>query len=115
MGLIVNDTITLKNGMKVTGAYLSFYGQSIGFVPGPSATLTGQPLPDVENLRKTVDYTANGSYSIWFNKEAKDSGLVPVESGNVDYPITKDLASTPLHTLLYQYVKTNIYKNTTDA
>jgi hypothetical protein len=96
MGLIINEGITLKNGMNVNGAYLSFYGQSIGLIPGPSARLmapvTGQPLPDVDNLKKTVDYTANGSYNIWLNKAAKDSGYLPIDSGTVDYQITKDQA-----------------------
>jgi hypothetical protein len=56
MGLTVNDIITLKNGMKVNGAYISFSGQSIGLIPGPSARLmapvTGQTIPDVVNLKK---------------------------------------------------------------
>jgi hypothetical protein len=119
MGLTVNEDITLKNGMKVNGAYISFSGQSIGLIPGPSARLmapvTGQPPPDVVNLKKTVDYTANGLYNIWLNKAAKDAGYLPIESGTVDYPITKDKTTDSIHALLYEYIKTNVYTSATDC
>ena len=119
MGLIINDEITLENGMQVTRAYLSFYKNHISIIPGMSATLAaaaGNPLQssNVSNVADTP-YTACGMYSIWYSKDAMQKGLKPIQTGTVDYQITKDQTQTALHDLLYSYIKTNLYTNTTDA
>lgn len=116
MGLIIDDTITLKNGMTLQGAYLSFNKQYLGLVPGPSARLvTPNVSSNIANVYDTVQYTACGEYKIWANQQAMQNGCVPVETGTIDYGVTKDQVSQSLHTLLYTYIKTNVYKNTTDA
>jgi hypothetical protein len=116
MGLTINDTITLKNGMTVTGAYLSFNKQNIGLIPGPSARLvTPNVTSNIANVYDTAQYTACGMYKIWVNEDAKNSNCDPIQTGTVDYGISTEKTSTSLHGLLYEYIKTNIYTNTTDC
>lgn len=119
MGLTIHDEITLENGMTVTDAYLSFSRASVSILPGLSATLAagaGNPLT-ANNYSNTAvtPYTACGTYNIWFNQAACQNGMKPIQSGSIDYQITKDQTQTPLHTLLYDYIKTNTFKNTSDS
>ena len=119
MGLIINDEIVLENGMPVTGAYISFRKNSVSIIPGLSPTIAvgaGNPL-EANNYsdETTTPYTACGTFNIWFSQDAAQRGLKPIQFANIDYQITKDQTQTPIHTLLYSYIKTNIYKNTTDC
>jgi len=109
MGLTINDTITLENGMTITGAYLSFNRQHVSIIPGQSPTLSAEG-PD-----PSISYTACATYSIWASQQACQNKLKPIQTGMIDYAITTAQTQTALHTLLYNYIKTNIYKNTTDV
>ena len=109
MGLTINDQITLDNGMTVTGAYLSFHRQLVTIIPGQSATLSA------DGADSNVAYTACASYSIWVNQAACENNLKPIQTGVIDYAITVDQTKIALHTLLYTYIKTNLYTNTTDC
>jgi hypothetical protein len=119
MGLIINDEITLENGMTVTGAYLSFRKNSVAILPGLSATIaagSGNPLTANNYSDEiTTPYTACGTYNIWFSQDAAQRGLKPIQFGNIDYQITKEQTESSLHTLLYSYIKTHLYTNTTDV
>lgn len=109
MGLTINDEITLENGMTVTGAYLSFHKQHVTIIPGQSATLSAG------GADSNVAYTACASYSIWANKAVCQNNLKPIQTGCIDYAITVEQTQTPLHQLLYDFIKQNIYKNTSDC
>jgi preprotein translocase subunit SecD len=133
MGLIINDTLTLDNGLQLTGGYLSFnggqvvnleYGVSCGLratlsqITAPvSNTLNTAPVSNVivSDPLSNVKYTVSGTYSIWANKQAKDAGKKPVQVSTVYYGITSDQITQPPLALLYQYVQSTIYTNTTVA
>jgi len=107
MGLIINDEITLKNGMKITGAYLRFGGQRIRIIPGPKQLRADDPKPK---------YILQGVYQLWISKEAvNDDDIQFLQEGVVDTPITDDDLNTPIHKLAYDYVKANVFPNTTDV
>ena len=109
MGLIINDEITLDNGMTVTGAYLSFNRRHVTIMPGQSATLSA------DGADSTVEYTVCASYDIWASQKACQNKLKPIQSSMIDFAITKADTQTPVHDLLYSYIKANLYKNTTDC
>jgi len=131
MGLIINDTITLDNGLPLTGGYLSFNGGQVvnveyGVSCGLRATIS-QVSPPVSNTAPTsnaseppdpfsnVKYTVSGTYSIWVNKQAKDTGKKPVQVSTVYYGVTSDQIIEPPFNLLYTYVKTNLFPNSVEA
>jgi len=137
MGLIINDTLTLDSGLPLTGGYLSFNGGQVvnveyGVSCGLRATIS-QISPPVSNILNTsntaptsnaseppdpfsdVKYTVSGTYSIWINKEAKDTGKKPVQVKTVYYGVTSDQVSETPFNLLYTYVKTNLFPNSVEA
>lgn len=112
MGLIINDQITLKNGMSITGAYLSFNSQTVSLISGLSARLAtardgGKSLG--------ADYTACGSYNLYASRDAMLRNCSPIEGDTVDCPVQKSDLSTPVHQILYKYIKDNIYPNSSDS
>jgi hypothetical protein len=93
---IKNDTLTLDNGLPLTGGYLSFNGGQVvnveyGVSCGLRATLSQITAPvsntsnasDVTDPFSNVKYTVSGTYSIWANKQAKDTGKKPVQVSTV--------------------------------
>ena len=128
MGLIINDTITLDNGPPLTGGYLSFNGGQVvnveyGVSCGLRATLSQISVPvsntsnasDVTDPFSNVKYTVSGTYSIWASMQARDAGKKPVQVSTVYYGITSDQITQPPFNLLYEYVKTNLFPNSTEA
>jgi len=128
MGLIINDTLTLDSGLPLTGGYLSFNGGQVvnveyGVSCGLRATISqiSAPTSNTSNVVDSPDpfsnvkYTVSGTYSIWANKQAKDSGKKPVQVSTVYYGITSDQITQPPFNLLYTYVKTNLFPNSTEA
>jgi hypothetical protein len=133
MGLIIEDTITLDNGLPLTGGYLSFNGGHVvnveyGVSCGLRATIS-QVVPQTQTLNTAptsdasqapdpfanVKYTISGTYSVWVNKQAKDQGKKPVETKTVYYGLTVDEITQPPFDLLYTYVKTNVFPNSIEA
>ena len=108
MGLTINDTITLKNGMQVTGAYLTLNNQSLAIIPGNSATLAAKEYP-----KKA--FTATGSYNLYMNRDAMLSNCAPLQGGFVDCQLEQNGVSVPLHQIIYDYIKANVYPNSTDC
>jgi hypothetical protein len=107
MGLIVNDEITLNNGMKITGAYVTLGRQRMRLNPGPTQLYDSVIQPK---------YVAQGDYVVWISKDAsKDGNTKPLQNGILDFPTTDDDLNTPLHQIMYNFIKKNIYKNTTDC
>jgi len=123
MRLIINVT-TLDNGLPLTGGYLSFnggqvvnveYGVSCGLRATLSQVSNTSNASDVIDPFSNVKYTVSGTYSIWANKQAKDSGKKPVQVSTVYYGITSNQITQPPFDLLYTYVKTNLFPNSTEA
>jgi hypothetical protein len=107
MGLIINEEITLKNGMKITGAYLSMYRQRLRLYPGPA-----QIHAEIIQPR----YILQGVYTLWVSQDAvKDPNVNFLEEGVLDFPITDEDLNKPVHQIAYDYIKTKIYTNTTDV
>ncbi len=106
MGLIINDEITLKNGMRITGAYLSMYRQRLRLNPGPV-----QIHSEVIQPR----YILQGVYTLWVSPDAvKNPNVNFLEEGILDFPITEEDLNIPIHQIAYNYIKTKLYTNTTD-
>lgn len=107
MGLTINDEITLKNGLKVTGAYLSMSGERIRLM---GAT------PRVQQENPGIRYTFQGSYTLWISKEASldTSPEEHLDRGTIDIVVTDDDLNLPIHQIAYNYIKTKLYTNTTD-
>jgi hypothetical protein len=106
MGLIINDEITLKNGMKITGAYLSMHRQRLRLNPGPA-----QIHPEVIQPR----YILQGVYTLWVSPDAvKDPNVKFLEEGILDFAITDIDLNKPIHQIAYDYIKSKVYTNTTD-
>jgi hypothetical protein len=107
MGLIINDEITLKNGMKITGAYLSMHRQRLRLYPGPV-----QLHPEVIQPR----YVLQGAYTLWISPEAvKDPNINFLEEGVLDFAITDNDLNKPIHQIAYDYIKLKVYTNTADV
>jgi len=107
MGLLVNDTITLKNGQTVTGAYVSFAGKHIHMIPRDSFV-----PPSRHNPFDTKWVITGTGYGVWVSKQEADAGQPQIGYFPCNIPVS-DL-SKPIHEMCYDYLKT-IYKNTSDC
>ena len=108
MGLLINDSITLNNGMTIQGAYLTLNAQHLGLIPGNSATLSAKEV-------KAKAYTACAGFKLYVNKNAMLAGNTPVQEGRVDVQVDSSGLSTPLHQIVYDYIKQKVYPNSTDC
>jgi hypothetical protein len=110
MGIIVNDVITLNNGTKIQGAYISFSGKHIHMIPRDSFVPPSRPNPF--NTKWVITGTG---YNVWLSKEEANAGKPPAGyfPCNIQASDT-DVATKPIHQICYEYLKT-IYKNTTDC
>lgn len=110
MGIIVHDVITLKNGKKLTDAYLSFSGKHIHMIPRDSFVPPSRPNPF--NTKWVITGTG---YGVWLNKGEALDGNPPISYFPCNLPVSDtDAATKPIHQICYEYLKT-IYKNTTDC
>ena len=95
MGIIINDTITLNNGLTASTIYCSFGDDEI-FIK-----------------KNNGEYYIEGHYKIWFNKDYRTDGKHFLDTGMILVKITSNDLSSNLYTLMYNELKTN-YTSTTD-
>lgn len=105
MGIQILDEITLKNGKKVTGAYVSFAGKHLSLVPGQNGPMGYQP-----GIETTKWYVTGSGYGIFDN--STDMNLL--DTVQCDFGVSDEDLKLPLHQLCYNYVKTK-YSNTRDC
>lgn len=100
MGIIINDELTLNNGLVVTGAYASFSGQPVNV------------LRPVEYMGENSNgWIATSTYNIWANQDSANRKLPFIQQEFVKTQIDPDESIFPP---LYTALKAK-YTNTTDA
>lgn len=101
MGIIIHDTITLKNGLQVSNVYANLAGH----------TIRTDKVP-VSMSNTALVWTLTTNYKIWANQNAANNGLPCLQ----DFPLTLkniDPSQSPMP-LLYSVIKSN-YENTSDV
>jgi hypothetical protein len=100
MGVIINETITLSNGLTVTDPYASLFTNDIRIEKR------------VEKVSTTTKYILDGCFSMWVNKDMRNDdkgsiGSIPIRLESTT-PFTGNVYDT-----LYNKLKT--MKTCTDA
>jgi len=98
MGIIINDTITLNNGLTASTIYCSF----------------GEGEIRIEKNRdNTSEYDISGHYTIWVSKDFRTNDKPCLDAGNISLKVTSSDLNSNIYTLLYNELKTK-YTSTTD-
>ena len=101
MGIIINDSLTLQNGLVVSNVYASLSGQPINIMKGVAYIIESN----------AITWFATSTYNIWANKNAADKRLPYVQQ---DFVRTNIDPSQPVIPALYVALKAK-YKSTTDC
>jgi len=98
MGIIINDTITLNNGLTASSIYCSF----------------GEGEIRIEKNRdNSSEYDISGHYTIWVSKDFRINDKPSLTGGHISLTITSNDLNSNIYTLLYNELKTK-YTSTTD-
>ena len=100
MGITINDTLTLQNGLVVSGVYASLSGMPVNIV----RTTTYMTEND-------SDWLATTTYNIWASKDAASKNLPYIQQDFVRTPY--DPKDNPFD-VLYTAIKAK-YSSTTDC
>jgi hypothetical protein len=98
MGIIIEDTITLSNGLSASNVYCSFYGSEISLE---------------KDRNNSSNYSLRGSACIWFNQLYRNESKPILDRVNVNVTITKSQLDTNVYTHLYTALKLK-YTTTTN-
>lgn len=103
MGIIINDSITLNNGINLTGCYCSLYESMINITKNN----------DNNNSKK---YRVDTIYTIWANKDARTNELTCVNRDNISLNLDASQLETDVNifTLLYNEIKSKYTSYTDD-
>jgi len=100
MGLIINDPFTTSTKVEVpAGSHLS-----VNFANIFRSTL----LPASNTQPFTTKWMMHGGYTVTVNSEKVFEEMLSIHVQDSDI-------SQPVYPYLYNYIKTNLYKNTTDS
>src|SRR5210317_834527 len=112
MGVIIDETITLSNGLTATNPYASMGENDIKVEKRVREERSRDPETDVETVTTTTKYILEGRFTMWVSQALRASGSrdiggfgVTIES---DTPLTGNV-----YDLLYNKLKT--MKSCTDA
>ena len=112
MGVTLNETITLSNGLTATNPYASVGENDIRMEKRVEEERSRDPETDVETVTTTTKYVLEGRFTMWVSQALRASGSrdiggfgVTIES---DTPLTGNV-----YDLLYNKLKT--MKSCTDA
>ena len=112
MGVTLNETITLSNGLTATNPYASLATNGIRMEKRVEEERNRDPDTDVETVTTTTKYILDGHFTMWVNIAMRNGNKgdiggirVSVES---DTPFTGNVYDT-----LYKKLKT--MKTCTDA
>lgn len=112
MGVTLNETITLSNGLTATNPYASLGENEIRVEKRVEEERNRDPETDLETVTTTTKYILQGRFTMWVSQALRTSGSrdiggfgVSVES---DTPLTGNV-----YDLLYNKLKT--MKTCTDA
>lgn len=102
MGIIINDTLSLANGLTVTDAYASFHKQTIQFFR--------HFTPETS----TEGWMLMGVYNIWTNQIIAKEGGPSLQQNVISVMMTDAQLELSPFKILYNEMKT-MYTNTTDC
>jgi|TARA_B110000240_G_scaffold3102_1_gene3495 hypothetical protein len=116
MGVIINETITLDNGMTVTNPYASVgeNGIKVGKKVENRTSIETDPETDetTTTTTTTTKYIVQGCFTMWVTPELRVSGSRDI--GGIQVQVDSDTPATGnIYELLYNKLKT--IKTCTDS
>jgi hypothetical protein len=112
MGVIIDETITLSNGLTATNPYASLGENDIRVEKRVDEDMNIDPETHVETVKTTTKYFLSGSFNMWVSQALRASGSRDI--GGFDVTIESDTPLTGnVYDLLYNKLKT--MKTCTDA
>jgi hypothetical protein len=116
MGVIINETITLMNGLTVTNPYASVGGNGIKVEKRVQDNSSYDTDPETGEITttttSTTKYIVGGNFTIWVTPELRVSGSK--EIGNIHVGVESETPPTGnIYELLYNKLKT--MKTCTDS
>ena len=116
MGVIINETITLGNGLTVTNPYASVGENDIGVVKNVEENMSDETDPETgettTTTTSTTKYIVEGRFTMWVSPELRVSGSGNI--GSIRVQVESDTPATGnVYELLYNKLKT--MKTCTDS
>ena len=113
MGVIINETITLDNGLTVTNPYASLEQNTIMIEKRVDITQTVYNRETGKNTHLTIiKYVVSGRFNMWLTQKMSVAGKKNI--GDVNVTVETDTPPTGnVYDLLYNKLKT--MKTCTDA
>ena len=116
MGVIINETITLANGLTVTNPYASVGENNIKVEKRVEENRSDETDPETGEITTTTTYTTKyivqGRFTMWVSPELRVSGSRDI--GSIRVEVESDTPATGnIYDLLYKKLKT--MKTCTDA
>jgi hypothetical protein len=112
MGVIINETITLANGLIVTNPYASVGENDIKMEKRVREESKPDPETGVETVTTTTKYILEGRFTMWVSQALRASGSRDIGSFGVS--VESDTPPTGnVYELLYNKLKT--MKTCTDS
>jgi hypothetical protein len=116
MGVIINETITLGNGLTVTNPYASVGENDIRVEKRVQEHINLETDPETGEITTTTTYTTKyiveGRFTMWVSPELRVSGSRDIECIRVE--VESDTPATGnIYELLYNKLKT--MKTCTDS
>ena len=112
MGVILNETITLSNGLTVTNPYASMGENDIRLEKRVRGERNRDPETDVETVTTTIKYVLDGRFTMWVSQALRASGSRDIGGFGVSIESETPLTGN-VYELLYNKLKT--MKTCTDA
>ena len=108
MGVTLNETITLSNGLTVTNPYASVGENDIRV----EKERNSDPETDVETVTTTTKYILEGRFTMWVSQALRVGGSGDI--GGIQVEVESETPPTVnIYELLYKKLKT--MKSCTDA
>ena len=112
MGVIINETITLANGLTVTNPYASVGENDIKVEKRVEENRSYETETEEETITSTTKYIVEGRFTMWVSPELRVSGSRDI--GGIRVEVESDTPPTGnVYELLYNKLKT--MKTCTDS
>jgi hypothetical protein len=109
MGVIINETITLANGLTVTNPYASVGENDIRMEKRVEENMSDETDPETGEMTTTTTtttkYIVEGRFTMWVTPELRVSGSRDI--GGIQVEVESDTPATGnIYELLYNKLKT---------
>lgn len=110
MGVIINETITLSNGLNVTDPYASLFTNDIRMEKRVEEVRNY--VTEAMEISTTTKYTLDGCFHMWVNKDMRNDN-----KGSIGHIPVRIESTTPFTGNVYDtlYNKLKTMKTCTDA